>query len=273
MRTGVAVVLLTALLLAAARYAAAEGGVEKIVLLPGGRVSGSMQFVVPDEGFAAFNLVGRVEALSVVSSGEGVPLYNLTGGTLTVLAQPGDTVNVTYTSVINTTGPVSLTIKAWNQSLELYLHADYVLLGVEPPPDDVGRSGDFVVLRYVRLSSDLSVSFAEIPSGQAPQGAGTPVPQRQGWAELLLPLLAVAAVVVAALVYLSRRRGGSEFLSEDEKAILDYVRSRGGRAYVKEIREALGLPSTTALRRVKRLEERGKVKTVRTPEGLLVVVS
>ncbi len=80
---------------------------------------------------------------------------------------------------------------------------------------------------------------------------------------------AVAAAVTAFL--LSRRRAESEeFLTEEEVEILRFVRMRGGQAYLTEIVEWLGLPKTTAWRRVKRMEGLGVVKLVRTPRGLLV---
>lgn len=49
-------------------------------------------------------------------------------------------------------------------------------------------------------------------------------------------------------------------LSEDEKKALLYIFERGGKAPQVEVREALGIPKTTAWRMFKRLEKQGLIK-------------
>ena len=79
--------------------------------------------------------------------------------------------------------------------------------------------------------------------------------------------MAVGAIVVAialSLVLLKRRGGiaravGLEALDKDEMKVIELLRSKGGRALEAEIREALGLPKTTAWRLVRRLEKKGLV--------------
>ena len=100
-----------------------------------------------------------------------------------------------------------------------------------------------------------------------------PAKREEGGMPVWVYVLGGGAVLAAAVTafLLSRRRGESEeFLTEEEAEILRFVRMRGGQAYLTEIVEWLGLPKTTAWRRVKRMEGLGVVKLVRTPRGLLV---
>ncbi|RLE60425.1 MAG: hypothetical protein DRJ35_03360, partial [Thermoprotei archaeon] len=88
-------------------------------------------------------------------------------------------------------------------------------------------------------------------------------------------LLIVAAIIVVAilLMYFYKTKKQSEiFLTEEDKMIIDYIKRMNGRVYLKELRQALELPSTTAWRRVKRLEKMGIVETHRTPAGLIIIL-
>ncbi len=52
-------------------------------------------------------------------------------------------------------------------------------------------------------------------------------------------------------------------LSDEEKKAILYIFDRGGRVSQAQVREALGLPKTTAWRMFKRLEEKGVVKILK----------
>lgn len=98
-----------------------------------------------------------------------------------------------------------------------------------------------------------------------------PAKKEEGGIPVWVYALGGGAVAAVTAFLLSRRRAESEeFLTEEEVEILRFVRMRGGQAYLTEIVEWLGLPKTTAWRRVKRMEGLGVVKLVRTPRGLLV---
>ena len=55
----------------------------------------------------------------------------------------------------------------------------------------------------------------------------------------------------------------SDELRDEEKQAIRYLLEHGGRASQAEIRDALGLPKTTAWRMFRRLEERGLIKIIR----------
>ncbi len=56
-------------------------------------------------------------------------------------------------------------------------------------------------------------------------------------------------------------------LNEDEQRFINYLASRGGSAYLSEIRRALGLPHTSAWRMARRLHEMGLVRTLKVRVG------
>jgi uncharacterized membrane protein len=56
-------------------------------------------------------------------------------------------------------------------------------------------------------------------------------------------------------------------LNEEERRFISYLASRGGSAYLSEIRRALGLPHTSAWRIAKRLNEMGFVRTSKVKVG------
>ncbi|PLJ77483.1 helix-turn-helix transcriptional regulator [Infirmifilum sp. SLHALR2] len=272
--------LLLLLILSLGALAQSLQGSEELRVQPGGIIEGRITATSPVADVLTISLPGQVQSLSVASSMEAVPFYNLSGSTLAMLLEPGEAVNVTFVSRISSGDPATIVVDSWNQSLVVRIHSSYVLLGVEPVPDSIEREGEYLVLRYSRLGEDFSLSFVELPpETQQPPSLGPGAPQTPVISGSLNPLTVAAAALVAAVavgvtVYLARRgkRGGA-VLTEDEEMIVEFLRSRGGKAYLSEIRSALGMPSTTALRRVRRLEEKGIVRTKRTSEGLLVALA
>ena len=102
--------------------------------------------------------------------------------------------------------------------------------------------------------------------------------QKSGAPEVLLAF--GGAVLVGGVFFIWRRNrsgndGGetkadpieealeSDELREEEKLALKYLLEHGGRASQAEIRDALGIPKTTAWRMFKRLEEKGLVRIIR----------
>ena len=79
-------------------------------------------------------------------------------------------------------------------------------------------------------------------------------------------ILAAAVLTVALCVafLIIRKRGSVDLtgtLSSMDSEVLDLIRSRGGRMFESELRDLLGIPKTSAWRRVKRLEKMGLVRT------------
>jgi uncharacterized membrane protein len=73
--------------------------------------------------------------------------------------------------------------------------------------------------------------------------------------------LGVLLLLVLATFLRRRTRFVSEPLSAIDTQVLDLIRSRGGRLFESELRDLLGIPKTSAWRRVKKLEKMGLLRT------------
>ena len=138
----------------------------------------------------------------------------------------------------------------------------YVILYAAPPPLNQTTPG---------AQQPSTQPSERQPKAQQPGTQPQQPPSQQqpsAWGQLLQPplvyalaaavaVLAVAAVALAA----SRRRVEQAFaeLSEEDLAILEALRKAGGGAFQSELQKAVGMPSTTMWRRVKRLEKLGYV--------------
>ncbi|WP_324735938.1 helix-turn-helix domain-containing protein [Thermococcus sp. SY098] len=99
----------------------------------------------------------------------------------------------------------------------------------------------------------------------------------QNWVYYLITSVLVISAVVIGIKLISKRSSKSikidreaflkkmeNFdLNDEEKSVLLYILEKGGRASQAEVRNALGLPKTTAWRMFKRLEKQGLVKIIR----------
>lgn len=155
------------------------------------------------------------------------------------------------------------------------------VIGLETLPLRVYSVGDRIVLEFG--PGPVSVKYAVLytappppPTNQTPPSSQQPPPTQppaqqpppptgQNQLPQQLPLyaiLAAAALAVAALALAARRRGGEQALaelSEEDVAILESLRRAGGGAFQSDLQKAVGMPSTTLWRRVKRLEKLGYV--------------
>lgn len=212
--------------------------------------------------------------LMVITDSKGNPLlYNYSEGIIQVLPIPGETINITYFSKLYFNNSIyTLTISSSYQNIRIYIADIYILLDTSLFPDDIIVTNNWTILVYNGLEENLTVHVFEV--GRKMQKRGQGIEQRIGENWLFYLLIIVAIIVVAILlVYFYKTRKQSEiFLTEEDKMIIEYIKRMNGRVYLKELRQALELPSTTAWRRVKRLEKMGIVKTYRTPAGLIIIL-
>ncbi|ADT83712.1 helix-turn-helix transcriptional regulator [Thermococcus barophilus] len=99
----------------------------------------------------------------------------------------------------------------------------------------------------------------------------------QNWVYYLITSVLIISAVFIGIKLISKRSSKSikidreaflkkmeKFdLNDEEKSALLYILEKGGRASQAEVRNALGLPKTTAWRMFKRLEKQGLVKIIR----------
>ena len=140
----------------------------------------------------------------------------------------------------------------------------YVILYAAPPPPPSNQTTPGAQQSSTQPSEQQPE--AQQPGSQPQQSPSQQQPS--AWSQLLQPplvyaLAAVVAVLAVAAVALaaSRRRVEQALaeLSEEDLAILEALRRAGGGAFQSELQKAVGMPSTTMWRRVKRLEKLGYV--------------
>jgi uncharacterized membrane protein len=251
--------------------------VETLYIEEGSVLRGFIFLPLSSEGVAEVNLPCSVPTVAVYPE-KGVPTYTLSGSTLQIYGDPNTNVNVTFTCDLGNGSTISLTLQPINQKLNIYISQTYTVLGIYPTPDEISYKPGYVYLGFGNLSTSLQLELVEtgLPGEgkpPAPSQAPTPtnVPSKENYTLWIL-VLALALAVIFGFLLARRNKKAPETLVEEDQSIIDYLKSVGGKAYLKEIREALGLPSTTALRRIRRLESMGFVKTEKTPGGLLVVL-
>lgn len=229
--------------------------VTTIVLYADGSASVEHKVAVNYPRLVRIKLLGDPIYLLVLS-GDGRPLpFNKSGLDLTV--EVIDEVVVSYDVeglARETEGIWSLDVKGLYGETIVVLPNGSVLVYFEPPPEylEAYDSG----LKLVFNSSYVVLEYFVYEEEEEKRPLLN-----------VLWLAAVAVTITFVAVYIWRRLWKKPQLTEEEKAILSFLKSRGGWAYQAEIREFLGLPTTTVWRRVKRLEELGLVSVEKTPRG------
>jgi uncharacterized membrane protein len=259
--------------------------VETLYIEESGVLRGFIFLPLSSEGVAEVNLPCSVPTVAVYPE-KGVPTYTLNGSTLQIYGDPNTNVNVTFTCDLGNVSTISLTLQPINQTLNIYISQSYTVLGIYPTPEEISYKPGYVYLGFGNLSTSLQLELAEtglpgegkppVPSQATtpttPPTTPTNVAPKEDYTLWIIVVALALAVIILGFLLARRNKKAPETLVEEDQSIIDYLKSMGGKAYLKEIREALGLPSTTALRRIKRLESMGVVKTEKTPGGLLVVL-
>ncbi|WP_258084515.1 helix-turn-helix transcriptional regulator [Thermococcus thermotolerans] len=212
-------------------------------------------------------LLGNHYENVIVEDGNGNPLnFRLENGSLLIYSGEADLVRVSYYTPDLTVkqGMVWTLNIATNNSFTVVLPENAIVVDLSDIPLEI--AGNSITMP----PGNQSVSYTLSGRG-TDNGGGT------GSSEYL-PIL-VGLGVVGGLAYaLWRMKGGGksmpsreEFqarlenldLNEEEKRALLYIFDKGGKASQAEVREAIGLPKTTAWRMFKRLERKGLVKVLK----------
>jgi len=216
---------------------------------------------VEPPGVVIVELVGTPSYLLVAES-DGKPLpFNLTGRVLTTFTLESREVVVVYDVedlAIETEGVWRLELPDLDARIVLELPNGTVVVYVDPLPAAIESTDGGLKLEFDEgpVTVEYFVYVEEKPQRTIPA------------IMYAIPLIVILVVVTAVVLRL--RHKPPVPLTEEEEAIVRFVKARGGRAYQSEIRDYLGLPTTTVWRRIKRLEELGIVEVERTPRGNLV---
>ncbi|NJE01033.1 helix-turn-helix domain-containing protein [Thermococcus sp. JdF3] len=203
----------------------------------------------------------------IVEDGSGNPVnFRLENGSLLIYSGDAGIVKVSYyTSDLTAKEGMVWTLHvATNDSFTVVLPENAIVVDLSDIPLEI--AGNSITMP----PGNQSVSYTL--NGR---GAGS-----EGGTESSAYLLILAGLgVIGGFAYaLWRRKGGGksmptreEFqarlenldLNEEEKRALLYIFDKGGKASQAEVREAIGLPKTTAWRMFKRLERKGLVKVLK----------
>ncbi|NJE06140.1 winged helix-turn-helix transcriptional regulator [Thermococcus sp. M36] len=228
--------------------------------------------VLPEEYEAQIQLPLLAEHVEnvVVEDADGNPLnFRVDGDILAVYTGSADVIRVSYyTPDLTSKEGIVWTLKlSTNESFTVILPDNAVVVDLSDIPLEI--AGNSITMP----PGDQSISYTI-------EGRGPPWKSDGGSSGGLYYLVAGIVLAGGATYLLLKRRssvfGGrtptrEEFeeklsnldLNEDERRALLYIFDKGGKASQAEVREAVGLPKTTAWRMFKRLERMGLVKILR----------
>ncbi|NJE10182.1 helix-turn-helix domain-containing protein [Thermococcus sp. MAR1] len=203
----------------------------------------------------------------IVGDGNGNPLnFRLENGSLLIYSGNAEVVKVSYyTPDLTVKQGVVWTLNiATNDSFTVVLPANAIVVDLSDIPLEI--AGNSITMP----PGNQSVSYTL--SGRGVGG------EKGADSLVYLALLGGLAVVGGSAYALWRKKKSQssmpsreEFqarlenldLNEEERRALLYIFDKGGKASQAEVREAIGLPKTTAWRMFKRLERKGLVKVLK----------
>ncbi|ASA77402.1 helix-turn-helix domain-containing protein [Thermococcus sp. 5-4] len=212
-------------------------------------------------------LIGDHYENVIVEDEDGNPLnFRLENGSLLIYSGDAEVVKVSYYTPDLTAkeGMVWTLHVATNDSFTVVLPENAIVVDLSDIPLEI--AGNSITMP----PGNQSVSYTL-------NGRGVGGESGAGSLSYLALLGGLAVVGGSAYALWRKKRGQSsmptreEFqarlenldLNEEEKRALLYIFDKGGKASQAEVREAIGLPKTTAWRMFKRLERKGLVKVLK----------
>ena len=206
-------------------------------------------------------LYGKPELITVYDEFEEPIYYVLENDTLIFFPLKNGTVTVTYytysltkkvdvfwTFTINLTGravitlPSNASIVYINRLPERVSLADHSL-------EMIVKEGLFNVTYILEVPEKVA------EGGQQAEG-------QEGFDPIYIVGIAIIAIILLVAIFMMKKGSKKEIrsLREEDRAIIEYLKKRGGEAYESEIHRDLLIPRTSAWRAIKRLERLGLVK-------------
>ncbi|NJE46558.1 winged helix-turn-helix transcriptional regulator [Thermococcus sp. GR7] len=204
-----------------------------------------------------------------VENENGNPLnFRLDNGNLLIYSEDAQVVRVSYyTPDLTSKDGIVWTLKVSSESpFTVVLPENCIVVDLSDIPLEI--AGNSITMPL----GNQSVSYTLQYTGTSEENSSN---------YLLIALFVGVVVIGGIAAYLLRRRGSGGMerpkltregferrlegleLNDEEKRALLYIFDKGGRASQAEVREAIGLPKTTAWRMFKRLERKGLVKVIK----------
>ena len=231
--------------------------------------------ILPDDYTSQITLplLGSHYENVIVEDENGNPLnYQLENGTLLIYTGGAELVNVSYYTpdLTSKEGIVWTLSVSSSEPFTVVLPESAIVVDLSDIPLEIAGNSITMPPGNQSISYTLEGRTTSGGAGEAPIG---------GSGTILLVIGGIALATGAAYFGLKKKSqlfGGrmptrEEFeakldnldLNEDEKRALLYIFDKGGKASQAEVREAIGLPKTTAWRMFKRLERKGLVKILK----------
>ena len=231
--------------------------------------------ILPDDYTSQITLplLGSHYENVIVEDENGNPLnYQLENGTLLIYTGNSELVNVSYYTpdLTSKKGIVWTLSVSSEEPFTVVLPESAIVVDLSDIPLEIAGNSITMPPGNQSISYTLEGRTTSGGAGEAPIGESSTI---------LLVIGGIALAAGAAYFGLKKKSqlfGGrmptrEEFeakldnldLNEDEKRALLYIFDKGGKASQAEVREAIGLPKTTAWRMFKRLERKGLVKILK----------
>ncbi len=177
-------------------------------------------------------------------------------------------------TVILSTNPLPLKVTMSDSNIVLYfaktpLRIEYTLL---PPKSNIPKNNTHTNVNNTSTNTANVNKTNTNQSNNLNKNTGENIFAK--YSALIYSVIGIVVIfILVFFLYKLYHREKRAMLTEEEKEIIEFVKSRRNRAYLTEIVEGLGLPKTTVWRKIKKLEKMGYLKTEKKREGLLVYIS
>jgi len=158
---------------------------------------------------------------------------------------------ISYTANVSVIGG-KMILKIGSAEVLLKVASNIVLLSLPDNIEEAHTEDGTIVLRF---TGPTEISYTVAEKTGKPRGNIPVYPSNIPWLYIGGGVIALA-IILSLILYMRRRPRG---LDSTDRAIIEYLRRRGGQALQSKIMNELKIPKTTLWRHVKRLEREGYV--------------
>ncbi len=213
-------------------------------------------------------LLGKHDEDFIVEDENGNPLnFQVENGSLLIYTEGAKLINVSYYTpdLTSKQGIVWTLHICTNSSFTVVLPDNSIVVDLSDIPLEI--AGNSITMPPGNQSISYTIT-----------GHGSVNAESSRWPYFIILVATISILSVAYALYVRKRSLSTknlptreEFkrrianleLTEEERQALLYIFDKGGRASQAEVREAIGIPKTTAWRMFKRLERKGLLKILR----------
>lgn len=206
-------------------------------------------------------LSSSVENLIVLDENQLTVDYQIDGGNLTVFTLGASPVSVEYDTIALTNKEADVWTLILNNpyNLSVFLPQNSTIVYLNQVPTTIDTTGNQLSLSLYPGQWELSYVVPLLPEDQNRAAPWVAIPVEY----LVLTTIAVSATIIIVILVIMRRQkinvkrilNTNPQLKKEDKAVIEFLAERKGRAFEAEIRERFpDMPRTSLWRLVRRLE-------------------